>query len=155
MSGPFAVIIASFISAWYAVTTSDGLVSDDYYKQGMAAGETLAKNRHAEELGIAASLRLKADSVTVRLTGPKADAAMPATLSVMLSHPTRAGLDQKSVLKRTGEAYTGVLHLPASGHWLVLIEDEAKTWRLMGSVVLPAANETVIGGEVAAAKPKS
>jgi hypothetical protein len=67
----------------------------------------------------------------------------------MLSHPTRAGLDQKSLLKPAGDAYVGNLQLPASGHWLVLIEDEAKTWRLMGSVVLPAANETLIGGEPA------
>jgi hypothetical protein len=36
--------------------------------------------------------------------------------------------------------------LPAAGHWLVLLEDERKTWRLMGNVILPANGETLIGG---------
>jgi len=50
------------------------------------------------------------------------------------------------VLKPEGGVYSGEMLLPASGHWLVMIEDEAKDWRLMGSMMLPAANETVIGG---------
>ena len=56
-----------------------------------------------------------------------------------------AGIDQKSLLKPSEGAYVGNLNLPASGHWLVLVEDEAKTWRVMGSVMLPAAGEVVIG----------
>jgi len=48
-------------------------------------------------------------------------------------------------LKLNGEVYAGKLNLPASGHWLVLVEDEARTWRVMGSVMLPAAGEVVIG----------
>jgi hypothetical protein len=155
MTGPFIVIVAGFYTAWLAVSTSDGLVADDYYKKGLAAGETLVKSQRAEELGITAGLNLTSDNMRIRLSARQADMSMPPALAVMLSHPTRAGLDQKVVLKRVGEAYAGNFHLPASGHWLVLVEDEAKTWRLMGSVMLPAASETVIGGSDAAAKPKS
>lgn len=149
MAGPFAVIVASFISAWVAISSSDGLVTEEYYKQGQAAGETLARSRHADDFGIAAALRLTESSVKIRLSARQADMPMPPALWVNLSHPTRAGLDQRSQLKRvdgSGDLYVGALRLPASGHWLVLVEDEAKTWRLMGSVVLPAADETVIGG---------
>jgi hypothetical protein len=35
--------------------------------------------------------------------------------------------------------------LPASGHWLVLIEDQEKTWRLLGNVLLPSNEDLVIG----------
>lgn len=44
MSGPVIVIIAALVSAYIAVRSSDGLVTEDYYKQGLAAGETLAKD---------------------------------------------------------------------------------------------------------------
>lgn len=145
MLGPFIVIVAGGVTAWLAVVTSDGLVTEDYYKQGQAAGETLARSRHAEALGIQAGVRLTEDGIRVRLSSQSALPATPALL-VTLSHPTRAGMDQQSRLRQDGDAYVGTMHLPASGHWLVLIEDEAKTWRLVGSVALPAANEALIGG---------
>ena len=69
----------------------------------------------------------------------------PSALRVTLSHPTRAGLDQTQLIPREGSGYSGRLRLPAAGHWLILIEDDAKTWRLMGSVILPAAGAIVIG----------
>jgi hypothetical protein len=53
------------------------------------------------------------------------------------------------VLARSGDVYSGEVRLPAAGHWLVLLEDERKTWRLMGNVVLPANGETLIGSPVA------
>jgi len=150
MSGPIIVIIAALTSAWIAIRSSDGLVTEDYYKQGQAAGETLTRSKHAEELGIAAGMRLTDDQVLIRLTGRQTE--QPAALNVTLSHPTRAGIDQKAVLKPRGDVYAGKLNLPASGQWLVLIEDEARTWRVMGSVVLPAAGEVVIGAAEAETK---
>lgn len=143
MSGPVIVIIAALTSAWIAIRSNDGLVTEDYYKQGQAAGETLTRSKHAEELGISAGMRLTDDQVLIRLTGRQTE--QPAALNVTLSHPTRAGIDQKAVLKLRGDVYAGKLNLPASGQWLVLVEDEARTWRVMGSVVLPAAGEVVIG----------
>lgn len=143
MSGPVIVIIAALTSAWIAIRSNDGLVTEDYYKQGQAAGETLTRSKHAEELGISAGMRLTDDQVSIRLTGRQTE--QPAALNVTLSHPTRAGIDQKAVLKLRGDVYAGKLNLPASGQWLVLVEDEARTWRVMGSVVLPAAGEVVIG----------
>ncbi len=70
---------------------------------------------------------------------------MPPTLALTISHPTRAGLDQSRVLVRNGELYSGEVRLPAAGHWLVLLEDERKTWRVLGNVILPANGETLIG----------
>jgi hypothetical protein len=145
MAGPFIVIVAGIVTAWLAVSSSDGLVADDYYKKGLAAGETLARSQQAEKLGIVAGVSLTREMMKIRLGASQAFDYPPA-LSVTLSHPTRAGLDLTLVLKRDGNVYVGDMQLPASGHWLVLIEDEARTWRLMGSMMLPAAKETVIGG---------
>lgn len=148
MAGPFVVIVAAFVTAWIAISSNDGLVADDYYKKGLAVDQTLAKSRLADELGIVAKLRLASDKVEIRLTSNKGEAAAaPASLRVTLSHPTRAGLDQSAELGASESlVYIGQLRLPASGHWLVLIEDDAQTWRLMGNVVLPAQGETTIGG---------
>lgn len=144
MSGPIIVIIAAVVSAWIAIRSSDGLVTEDYYKQGLAAGETLTRSQRAVELGIRAGLRLTEDRVQIRLSSRQD--ARPEALNLTLSHPTRAGIDQKSLLRLSGDVFVGQLNLPASGQWLVLVEDEARTWRVMGSVMLPAAGEVVIGG---------
>jgi hypothetical protein len=146
MIGPGMVIVAGIVTAWLAVSSSDGLVADDYYKRGLAAGETLVRSRHAEQLGLQAALRMTDRTLSVRLSARQAHMEMPPGLLVTVSHPTRAGLDQTASLKYDGERYLGDFRLPASGHWLVLIEDEARTWRLMGSVMLPAATESMIGG---------
>lgn len=153
MAGPGIVIIAAIYTAYLAVSSADGLVTDDYYKKGLKAGETIAQSRVAEEMGIRAYLRLSRETIRIRLEA-KPDAVLPKQLKVQLSHPTRAGLDQQMTLERQGSEYVSNLLLPASGHWLALLEDEARTWRVMGSMTLPVAEETVIGGEPAATKEK-
>ena len=153
MAGPAVVIVAGIYTAWLAVSTSDGLVADDYYKRGLAAGETLARSQHAADLGIEARMSLAEDTIRVRISARDPGWAAPANLHLTLSHPTRAGIDQASLLQRDGETYRGKLNLPASGQWLLLLEDEKKTWRLLGSVMLPSAGEMVIGGAAEATRP--
>lgn len=145
MAGPLIVIVAGFVTAWLAISSSDGLVADDYYKQGLAAAETLARSQKAKEQGLSVSLSLNSDAVRIHLNAREATFVPPAILKMTLSHPTRAGIDQKTTLKQEGDRYVGEINLPASGHWLVLVEDDASTWRVMGTVMLPALGETVIG----------
>jgi uncharacterized protein len=150
-AGPLIVVVASLTTAWIAYSTSDGLVTDDYYKQGLAVDRTLARSKEAVALGLEVRARFTTEGVDLALTAA-ADSNFPPpkALSLTLSHPTRAGLDQTVTLAMENGRYAGKIRLPASGHWLVLVEDDAKTWRLMGNVVLPALGETVIGGADAA-----
>jgi hypothetical protein len=158
MAGPFIVIVAGFVTAWIAVKSSDPLVTDDYYKKGLAVSQTLAQSKLAEELGIEARLRLSDNRVEVGIASAAEDATRfpaPAQLRLTLSHPTRAGLDQTVELNAIGgQRYAGDLRLPASGHWIVMVEDGAQTWRLLGNVVLPAQGETLIGGGLGASASK-
>lgn len=150
MAGPAAVIVAGIVTVWLAVSSNDGLVTDDYYKQGLAAKQTLGRSEKARAQGIEARLRLGADAISLRLQARDKGFVPPDRLVVTLSHPTRAGMDQTRTLSRAGDAYSARFSLPAAGHWLVLIEDDpgngTPTWRLMGNVVLPAPGEIVIGG---------
>ncbi|MBU0752086.1 MAG: FixH family protein [Gammaproteobacteria bacterium] len=145
MLGPFIVVIAGIVTAWLAVSTSDGLVSDDYYKKGLKVDQTVASSARASALGLTAGVRLTADTLSLRLAARSPDFVLPDRLVVTVSHPTRAGLDQTKTLSREGAVYTTGFRLPASGHWLVSIEDETGNWRLLGKIILPASGEVLIG----------
>ena len=150
-AGPFIVVIAGIYTAWLAVKSNDGLVTDDYYRKGLAVNQTIARSEQAAKMGLVAGVRVSSDSLSVRLRAEDSKFMMPPTLVVTITHPTRAGLDQSRLLARDGNVYSGEFRLPAAGHWLVMLEDESKTWRLMGNVILPANGETLIGSPAAPA----
>lgn len=146
MSGPFIVVVAALTTAWIAVKTDDGLVTADYYKKGLAINQTLISSEQARKAGLAAGIRIAGHGLSIRLQATDPAFALPSLLLVSISHPTRAGLDQTFQLTRAGDMYSSdTINLPVSGHWLVLLEDDKKTWRLLGNVVLPANGETLIG----------
>jgi hypothetical protein len=142
MAGPAVVVVAGIVTAWIAVTTSDGLVADDYYKQGLAVNQKLARNDAAAAMQLEARVRLAAGRIDLKLTS-RADAPMPARVRVTLAHPTRGGEDQKVVLTGDKGVYAGQIAALGPGRWLVVIEDEAGSWRMAGSVQLPDAPEAV------------
>lgn len=143
MSGPMVVVLASFITIWLAIRTDDGLVTQDYYQKGLAINQTLKLSEKAEALGLQAGLTVELNSMQLRLSAASPGFIPPAKIHVTVSHPTRAGLDQTQVLTLQGDHYTGQFRLPPDGHWLILLEDEAKTWRILGNMILPSAGEIV------------
>lgn len=143
-AGPLIVVIAGLYTWKLAAGTSDGLVAEDYYKQGLSAGQTVARSERAQLLGVTAHLLFRADRLTVRLNADAGFVA-PPSLRVTLSHPTRAGLDQSFDLPQVGEDYVVERRLPDSGNWLVLVEDAGQTWRLLGNVLLPSTGAATIG----------
>jgi uncharacterized protein len=132
MSGPVIVIVAGVITAWLAVVSNDGLVADDYYKQGLAVNQQLARDHRASELEVQAELLWAGKQVRVMLTGKQL--AEVTGLRLRIVHPTRSGEDQLVVLKREGAGMFGgaLRDLPEPGRWNILLEDEAGTWRLQG-----------------------
>lgn len=143
MAGPAVVVVAGIVTAWIAVTTSDGLVADDYYKQGLAVNQVLARNDVAAAMQLEARLRLAAGRIELRLMS-RAGAALPGRVKVTVAHPTRGGEDQKMTMAGEQGFYAGQMAALGPGRWLVVIEDEANTWRLAGSVQLPDAPETLL-----------
>jgi hypothetical protein len=132
MAGPALVVVAGLVTAWLAVRSDDGLVVDDYYKQGLAINRTLGRGEAARRLGVIAELRLADGRVRVLLSG-----AAGAALTLQLAHPTRAGMDQRVRLAmvRPG-VYAGRLAPVQAGRWHVVLEQGE--WRLAGEWVLPA-----------------
>ncbi len=132
MAGPAIVIVAGFITLWLAVESNDGLVTDDYYKQGLAVNQRMHRDQQAASLGLHGDL-MRAD-LNVRLM-LSADSAskVPEAIVLKLAHPTRSGQDQAVQMHAEGPGfYSGKLSADISGRWLVSIEDPEGQWRLQG-----------------------
>jgi len=138
MAGPAAVVVAGFATLWIAVASSDGLVADDYYKQGLAINQTLQREALAAQHGYRAradfadegrriSVKLEADPGTT----------LPETLQMRIVHPTRAGRDGLVLLRKTGDSYEGVSPALTAGRWMLILQDQQSTWRLDGAMVAP------------------
>ena len=129
MAGPAAAVVASAVTVWLAVATSDGLVEDDYYKRGLAINRDLRREQAVRDRDIVASVEARAGVLRVRLDGR--DAA-PYALFAQLVHATRAGHDQRLRLPRVapGVYETEFEPLPA-GRWRLVLEDPRGEWRIV------------------------
>ncbi|MBW7900521.1 MAG: FixH family protein [Rhodocyclaceae bacterium] len=135
MAGPAIVVVAGFVTAWLAVRSNDGLVEDDYYKQGLAVSQRLARDQEAAHLGLSAELVAGGNGLDLRLfLSGNADAALPEVLQLRIVHPTRAGADQTVALTKDAAGfYVGRLTAPLQGgRWHVMLEDEGHGWRIAG-----------------------
>jgi uncharacterized protein len=127
MAGPAAVLVAGAATTWIAFASADGLVAEDYYKQGLGINRRLAREDAAQKLGIDASLRLHESRIEVILKG-----ATPEALFVQLVHPTRAGHDVRvRLLPSADGAYQAELPPLPPGRWRAAIEDARGTWRIV------------------------
>jgi hypothetical protein len=126
MAGPAAVLVAGAATTWIAFASADGLVAEDYYKQGLGINRQLAREDAARKLGISAQIGL-APTLSVVLQG-----AAPEALFVHLAHSTRAGHDVRLRLPQTrpGVYEAALPELPA-GRWRIVIEDPRGTWRIL------------------------
>jgi len=131
---PVAAIVGGVITIYLAVATQDGLVVDDYYAQGKAINQTLARDQAARAQGLRARLQLRTGRAELRLDG----ATAPPELTLRLLHATRAAQDVVLILDRAGDGvHRAPLPALAPGRWHVQLE--GADWRLTGSARLPGA----------------
>ena len=144
MAGPATVIVAGVYTTVLAFSSADGLVADDYYKQGLAINRTLEREDRARALGLSAGVAYSAESSQVRVILRGGDAG-PGPLLLRLDHPTRAGLDVKVDLTALpGGVYEGRASLPAGvGRWNASLE--TARWRMAGSWPDPVGGVLVLG----------
>ncbi|PKO85335.1 MAG: hypothetical protein CVU18_20675 [Betaproteobacteria bacterium HGW-Betaproteobacteria-12] len=132
IAGPATVIIAGIVTVWLAVISNDGLVTDDYYKQGLTVNQRLQRDHQASSLGLHADVMRAGLNVRLMMMAD-VPAVMPDSLVLKLAHPTRAGQDQAMEMRSEGQGfYAGKLNADITGRWLVSIEDPAGKWRLQG-----------------------
>ncbi|WP_313952669.1 FixH family protein [Accumulibacter sp.] len=133
MLGPLVVIIAGLATAYLAVISNDGLVADDYYKQGLAINQRTERDQRAAEWGLEAELILGGNNDRIRvLLRANAGTPLPAKLTLRITHPTRPGFDQSVSLLSEGGGVYGAQLVPIHGRWRVVLEDERQEWLLAG-----------------------
>jgi len=133
ISGPAAVVVAGAITIWLAVSSADGLVAEDYYRQGLAINKVIAREDAARRLGLVAHLAPAAGRLQLRLAGAGA-AGQPLALFVHFAHATRAGYDTRIRLAQASDGrYEADLPALPPGRWRLSIEDPQGVWRIAGT----------------------
>ena len=152
MAGPFIVVIAGLVTLYLAVRSNDGLVDDDYYKQGLAVNLVTARKQNAARLGLQAELMQSTDGALIRiLLRGKPDTVLPEVLKLRIAHPTRAGADQDVLLRSEGVgSYSGKLGALLTGRWRIALEDEKGEWLLTGDCNIENNTSLRLPGEAKA-----
>jgi hypothetical protein len=141
MAGPFVVVVASLASAWIAMASDDGVVADDYYKQGLLINRRLAREAAdpTRELG-ATITGTGSGEVRARLQGLQ---ALPASLRLKLARPN-GQLDQVVILVPAPDGdYVGMLRAESLGRRIVTLESDA--WRLPVTTITGRISEIRLG----------
>jgi hypothetical protein len=140
---PATAVVGSMASLYLAVTTSDGLVVDDYYTRGKAINRDLARDRAAQAHRLEA--RFDIDMVRNRITLmlKSQDYAPPREMKLSILHPTRPHHDQHVVLEQVGEGqYASAIGELGRGKWYLQLE--ADDWRLSGRMQMPLTGPVVL-----------
>jgi hypothetical protein len=129
---PAASIVLGLVMWTLAARTDDGLVVDDYYKQGLAINQILDRDARAAALGVRGVVAFDPGHTRVRLQ-LAVGGEPPSRVTLRLVHPTRAGEDQTVLLAASQHGVLeGTLRPPAPGRWRVVIENSSAGWRVSG-----------------------
>ena len=138
MAGPATVVVAGIFTLILAVRSSDGVVADDYYKQGLAINRVLERGIQARVLDVRGRVTFVAgDAVAVELASR---APLPPSLRLKLVHPTRPGYDRAVLLAQSAPGrYEGRIDTTGASAWIISLEDERASWRIEGRWQAPAS----------------
>jgi hypothetical protein len=154
ISLPATAVVGGIVTAVLAVRTDDGPVTADYYRQGLAINEEVARADLARELSLRARVTMAglADGDRVRVELDSRRALPPeAALRLRLLHPGRPMEDRTAVLARVDvdadnrrAVYVGTLQAPAGSlgtpvSWQVILE--SPRWRIDDSFTAGAGGQ--------------
>lgn len=141
---PLTAVAMGVLILILAIRSDDGLVVDDYYRQGKQINRVLARDRAAAARALAGEIELDntRGELRVRLGVGERQAA-PETVEIRLWHATRAGFDKVMVLALdTDGAYRAPLPELAPGRWNLQLS--AQDWRLVGSLSAPGERRAAV-----------
>ena len=140
---PATSVIAGLTTLTIAIRNQDSLVRDDWYKDGKAINQSIARDARATEMGISAELVVDdlTGEIVATVTG-RQDLAATAAITLEISHPTLADQDQTVVLTRRndGKYQGGLTHGLKGQHYIELGTPE---WRLRSSRDFPLDSLTL------------
>ena len=141
ISIPGITVIAGVGMIVIATLTADGMVVDDYYKQGLAINEVLDREINAQNMGLSSRVIFDWQSQQVQVTFQADELINTSPLVLLLAHPTKDRVDLEVLLHPIdSNVYRGSLSQLETANWHLSITDSAQTWKLSGRVRVPAEN---------------
>ncbi len=138
ISVPGSAVIMGVVMIVLAISSSDGLVADDYYKQGKEINRSLIRDKRASEYALHAQLYwIDNQTVNVKFQANDTSIYHNKKIKLHLRHPTREGFDIHVKLKSMGNGLyeAKVAKNLKQGRWKV--EISTNIWRLMGRLQWP------------------
>ncbi|MGA1694350.1 MAG: FixH family protein [Burkholderiaceae bacterium] len=130
------VVVASLVTLFIAMSTTDSLVADDYTKHGKAINQRLEKDNAAHRLGVVIKPAVTSQGdglvrIEAALSIADPAATRPESLKLSLSHPTINKLDTQLTLARLPSGlYFVVVSPPKAGFWHAAFESPDGRWRV-------------------------
>jgi hypothetical protein len=143
---PFSAVIMGVIMLWLAIDTDDGLVADDYYKQGLEINRVIERDKKAAELGLSAIIEFDNSARIIRIQFDKGLLeSFPNSLPLQLQHATRENSDISVLLDHgMGNLYIGhVKQSISEGIWYFEITGKSGSdinWKLNARSHVRASN---------------
>jgi len=142
---PFSAVIMGVVMIWLAIDTDDGLVADDYYKQGMEINRVIERDKKAAELELSAVIELDSNARIIHMRFNKGLLDYyPRSLTLNIQHATRENSDLTVLLDHgIGDRYIGHLKQNISlGIWYFEIADT--NWKLKARTYVRSSNTIVL-----------
>ena len=138
---PATAVVAGLITLYIATVNRDTLVKDDYYKEGLALNQDLARSRRAADLGITADLSYDPGTGDVVLTTAGVTGET-RQLTLVLLHPTLASQDLSTTVARSADGrYRAQLPVLAPAKWRVQLFPDGADWRIEARLLLPGQTQ--------------
>lgn len=143
---PGSVIVASMVTIYLALQDADGLVTDDYYKEGLGLYKDVEAFEKAKAMGVSANLVYEAISSKITLNLAIKNGALPTKIRLKISHPTRRDFDQDIVLQptETPGSYLGRIKPLGPANWHLMLKPNDGVWRLAGRLLRPDQSNLIL-----------
>lgn len=133
---PVVTVIMSGVLVYFAASTEDSLVIDDYYKEGKAINATLDKEERARKLNITSELTINGTRVALKFHSGIPQEGTAVKLSFY--HVTLEKLDTELLLTRDAEGvYRGTTERELEGKWHISLTPFNEEWKIQNTIILP------------------
>ena len=133
---PGTAVVMGIAMLVFATVTYDGLVVDDYYKQGKNINRVMHRDETARDMQLRARLQFSPEAAAVQVSVRALSSELPGDVRLTLSHATRNGMDREVDLRSDVDgAYATQLRGLEPGRWYVSLGNAQ--WRLTGEFHAP------------------
>ena len=132
---PFASVLMGGVILYLAISRSDSVVEDNYYKEGLAINQHMAAIDNARAKNMA--LQLSFPKGLVRIESKQPFAQETQQLRLLISHNLNDKLDRKIVLNRLDQfTFAATMDDLEIGRWYIIVSPahNEQLWRIKGKI---------------------